>query len=265
MSAPIGFFDSGVGGLTVFAEVAKLLPHETLIYLGDTARLPYGDKSKETVIQYSLQNASFLLKKNIKLLIISCFTASSHALDVLQKEIPIPIFGMMQSGIEALLSLKNAKRIAVLGTKGTIESGVLQSLIQNNLSASTIFPTACPLFVPLIEEGLFNHPATQMIARHYLLPLKENQIDTALLACTHYPLIRKTIQEVLGPHVTLIEPANHCAMMVREYLTKNNLLNPQTSPGSHQFYTTDKSSKFYHLSSLFFGSKLGEIIETKVS
>ena len=261
---PIGLFDSGVGGLTIFREIAKMLPNEHLIYLGDTARLPYGDKSKETVVRYSLQNAQFLIRKKIKLLVVACFTASSHALEILKEQMPIPVFGMMQSGLEEIASLKGSERIAILGTAGTIQSGILQSLIQTRFSNATIFPVACPLFVPLIEEGLLDHPATQLIARHYLLPLKKEKINTALLACTHYPLVRPAIQEVLGPQVHLIEPAERCSIAVRDWLTSHRLLNPQAICGDHQFYTTDKPDKFRHLTTLFLGSDIQTIAKTEI-
>ena len=230
----IGIFDSGIGGLTVFREVEQLLPEENLIYFADAARLPYGNKSPETVVHYTLKSAQFLLNQGIKLLIIACHTASSQALKTLQETLPIPVLGMVKPSIDLLLSATKTKRVAVLGTKSTIHSGIYQNLIPSSI---TLFMIACPLFVPLVEEQFFDHKATLLIANHYLRPLHD--IDTALLACTHYPLIQKTIQQVLGPSVTIINPAVACAQLAKELLENHSLLNTKRTHNP-QFYTTDR-------------------------
>jgi glutamate racemase len=246
---PIGIFDSGVGGLTIMRQVVDVLPHENIIYFADTARCPYGNKSPEIVTQYVLENASFLLSKKIKLLIIACFTAASHAFDILQKRLPIPVIGVVENSLKNVTS----KRIAILATTGTIQSGVIQSLILKKEPSTVLFPVACPLFTPLIEEGLIDHPATRLIVAHTLEALKNKGIDTALLACTHYPLIRPLIQDCLGPSVQLIEPSRNCAIEARDWLASKNLLNLQKKKPTHTFYTSGESEKFRHLTNLLLG------------
>ena len=260
---PIGLFDSGVGGLTVLREFVRHLPHENVVYFGDTARLPYGNKSPQTVLRYTLESVSFLLDQKIKLLIIACFTASSHALDILEQKLSIPVIGVIQSGFEELMASTRSNRIAILGTSSTIKSGVLQSLIMKKEPTAAVFPIACPLLAPLIEEGLIDHPATKMIVGHYLNFLKEKNIDSALLACTHYPLIRSMIQEFLGSAVRLIEPAQSCVLKVRERLAALDLLNLTQEKPLYEFYATDDPDKFHRLTNQFFGSEIKEVKEFK--
>lgn len=252
MDRPIGLFDSGFGGLTVMREVARMLPRENLIYLGDTARLPYGNKSPQAVLQFALENGSFLMKKNIKLLLIPCHTACSHALESLQNELPIPVIGVIQPGVELV---KPFHRIAVLGTTGTIEAGIYQSLIRKQNPQATIYAKACPLFVPLIEEGFYDHASAGLIAHSYLGPLK-GQVDAVLLACTHYPLIRSTLQKVLGPAVPLLEPASLCVALAREVLFKAGLLNMQKKKPIYKFFVTDDPTKFSRHGKIFFGADI---------
>ncbi len=248
MHQPIGFFDSGFGGLTVMREVARLMPRENLIYLGDTANLPYGNKSPQAVISLALANADFLIKKNIKLLIIPCHTACCHALQILQKELSIPVLGVIEPGLELV---KHIQRLAILGTTGTIESGLYQELIKKQNPNISLFPKACPLFVPFIEEGKPFHSSLETVAETYLDPIK-GKIDAALLACTHYPLIRSVLQKVLGPQVILLEPAESCALKAQKYLAQNNLLNPQTEIPNYQFYATTDPEKFQRIGQAFF-------------
>ncbi|PIS03276.1 MAG: glutamate racemase [Chlamydiae bacterium CG10_big_fil_rev_8_21_14_0_10_42_34] len=261
MHRPIGLFDSGFGGLTVMTELAKLLPYENLIYLGDTAHVPYGNKSPATVLQYAIDNASFLMSKNIKLLIIPCHTACSHALKTLQELLSIPVIGVIQPGL-ALVQPKN--RIAILATTSTIESGVYQSEILKHNPKAQIFPVSCPLFVPLIEEGFSNHPCAQLVANTYLQPLK-NKVDAALLACTHYPLLRPVIQAALGAEVDLIEPAELCAQQAKELLAKSQLLNPQKNRPTYEFYASDDPEKFRQYGKLFFGLEIEKVEKNKNS
>jgi glutamate racemase len=260
---PIGLFDSGVGGLTIMREVVRELPHENMIYLGDTARLPYGNKSPQAVLRYTLDGVSFLLERKIKLLIVACFTASSHALYALEQRLSIPVIGVIQSGIEELMARAGSKRVALLGTASTIKSGVLQTLILERSPSAAIFPIACPLLAPLIEEGLSDHPATKMILGHYLTPLLEETIDSALLACTHYPLIRTAIQEILGSSVQLIEPAKRTALEAKERLASHGLLNLNKREPTYEFYATDDPDKFHRLTNQFFGSEIKEVKEFK--
>ncbi|HEX2582960.1 MAG TPA: glutamate racemase [Chlamydiales bacterium] len=256
-TAPIGLFDSGVGGLTVMREFVNALPNENLIYLGDTARLPYGNKSPSAIVRFSLENAEFLLQKKIKLLIVSCHTACSHAFERLQKSLPIPVLGVRDPGLSDLVAATKTKRVAVLATASTISSGIFQSLLQ--AQDFQVFPVACPLFVPLVEEGLEGHAAAKLIAEHYLAPLRGTGIDAALLACTHYPLLTAVIQEVLGPTVRLIEPAQSLARTAFELLQQRNLLNPGTSPPTYRFFASDDPEKFRRLAKIFFPFQMDQV------
>ena len=247
---PIGLFDSGMGGLTVMQELVHVLPHEHLLYFGDTARLPYGNKSPGAIRQFAMDNAQFLMEQKIKLLIVSCHTACSHALATLQQALPIPVIGVTDPGIQSLIEATKTKEVAVLGTSATVTSGLFQSLLQSQ--QITVHAIACPLFVPLVEEGLPNHPATKLIVEHYLAPLKTTAIDTVLLACTHYPLLKVAIQEFLGPDVKLIEPAHATALAARELLKSQKLLNGSTLPPIYQFYASDDPEKFRRHATLFF-------------
>ncbi len=260
MDAPIGLFDSGFGGLTVMREIVRLLPNENLIYLGDTANLPYGNKSPETIIHCARKNAAFLLKQGIKWLVIPCHTACCHALEILKKELPIPVLGVT----EATLRLAGQfSRLAILGTTSTIESGFYQrNLLKQNPSLS-IFAKACPLFVPLIEEGFHEHESTLLIAKTVLEDLK-GKVDAALLACTHYPLMRQVLQKVLGPEISLIEPAELHALLLRDLLEKNQLLNLGKKRPQYQFFSTDDPAKFQKFGKLFFGSDIG-VVEKNVN
>jgi glutamate racemase len=264
-SRPIGLFDSGFGGLTVMREVVKILPRENLIYLGDTARLPYGNKSPQTVLGYALENAEFLIQKGCKLIMIPCHTACSHALETLQKQLPVPVIGVIESGFELLMEASPTRRVAVLGTSSTIGSGIYQSLILNRDPNTQIYAIACPLFVPLIEDGFYDHPAAELIAREYLSPISSGQVDAILLACTHYPLIRRTIQKVVGPKISLIEPAKPCALQAYETLSRMNQLNLQTEPPSYEFYASDDPAKFHRLGKIFFGKNLGTVNKLDIS
>ncbi len=217
---PIGLFDSGFGGLTVMREVVRLLPNENLVYLGDTAHLPYGNKSPQTVLRYALENASFLLQKKIKLLMIPCHTACSHALETLQQKLSIPVIGVINPGLELLAQETRTLKVAILGTSSTIRSGLYQSLVRQWNPKIEVYAVSCPLFVPLIEEGFFEHPSASLIAESYLGHLR-GKVDAALLACTHYPLMKDVLQKCLGAEVKLIEPAENCALQARKTLAKN--------------------------------------------
>ncbi|MBF8263585.1 MAG: Glutamate racemase [Parachlamydiales bacterium] len=256
MNRPIGIFDSGVGGLTVFREVVNHLPHEDLIYFGDTARLPYGSKSPEAIIRYSLECATFLLEQNIKLLIVACHTASAHALEILQEKLPIPVIGVIQPGFELLMQSTRSQRIAILGTESTIASGVYQNLIRQHYPMASIFAVPCPLFVPLAEERFFDHAAADLIAAHYLDPLKEANIDAALLACTHYPLLKRSIHKALGPSVKILESAFTCAEQAQAVLCLNHTLNPQEIKPAYRFYATDHPIRFSTLAKTFLGYEI---------
>ncbi len=248
--SPIGLFDSGVGGLTVFREIASLLPNEDLIYLGDTARLPYGNKSSTTILHYAKECASFLLKRGIKLLVIACHTASCHALEALQKSLPIPVIGMILPGIE-LIQTSNAQNIALLATHSTISSDIYQKALLKQNPSIHVHAVACPLFVPLVEEGLYHHKIAKQTATHYLNHLRPKSIEAVLLACTHYPLLHAAIQESLGPSVQILNPTRRCAENVRHLLTNAGLLKQSSKKASYKFLTTDYLDQFAALANIF--------------
>lgn len=255
-SQPIGIFDSGVGGLTVFREVSRILPEEDLIYLGDTARLPYGSKSSEAILRFSLECANFLLLQNIKLLLVACHTASAHALEILQKRLPIPVIGVIQPGYELLMASTRSQRVAILATQSTISSHVYQNLIRQHYPMAQVFPVACPLFVPLAEESLYDHEAAHLIARHYLQPLNSANVDAVLLACTHYPLLKSAIQKALDPSVTILESATSCAQLARSLLAEKGKLREQKKTPLYRFFVTDHPERFSTLAKTFLGREI---------
>ena len=214
-NAPIGIFDSGVGGLTVAREVMRQLPDERIVYFGDTARLPYGTKSQDTVIRFSEQIMRFLRSKGVKAIVIACNTASSYALDALRRSEDIPIIGVINAGARAAVSATKNGRIGVIGTDGTINSKANSSVLKSMNPAVEVFGKACPLFVPLVEEGLLHDTVTDEIASRYLSVLKEKYIDPLVMGCTHYPLIRSTIARTMGDEVTLVNPAYETAVQLR--------------------------------------------------
>lgn len=258
MSAPIGLFDSGFGGLTVMRELIRILPFEDMIYLGDTANLPYGNKSPEVILHLARQNAAFLIAQGVKLLVIPCHTACCHALEILKREFPIPIIGVIEPGLRLI---QDFERVAILATNSTIESGLYQKKIREQNPKTVVFAKPCPLFVPLIEEGFHEHPFAREIAKHYLEEL-QGKIDAALLACTHYPLMRAILEKEIGPKVKLIEPASECALFVKGVLAKTNQLNSQTNKPMYRFFCSDDPKKFQNLGFAFFGSSI-ENIEKK--
>lgn len=238
---PIGIFDSGIGGLTVVREIVKILPHEKIIYIGDTARVPWGTRGKRPIINFSLQLANFLLKKNVKLIVVACHTASSVALLTLKSKIKIPVLGVILPAVREGAKKSKNQRIGIIGTVATIKSGVWEKTLKQINPKIKVFSVSCPLFVPLVEEGLTNHQATRILAKEYLQPLVRKKIDTLILACTHYPLLKKTIKEVVG-NIFLINPGKEIAFWLKEFL-KDAKLTGNTPNPEHQFYFTDIS---YH-------------------
>lgn len=247
--APIGVFDSGVGGLTVAREIIRQIPNEKIIYFGDTARVPYGSKSKETVTRYSEQIVRFLRTFQVKTIVVACNTASACALDALEKDIDIPIIDVVKPGARAAWEATRNGRIGVIGTEATIGSQIYAKYIQNLNSSITIYGKACPLFVPLVEEGLLEDPVTDEIARRYLTELIDIDIDTLILGCTHYPLIRSTLGRIMGEGVQLVNPAYETARELKEMLTQLDLLDEEPlglGSNRYQFYVSDKADKFVH-------------------
>lgn len=246
-SAPIGIFDSGVGGLTVAREIMRQIPNERLVYFGDTARVPYGNKSKETVTKYSRQIIRFLKTQNVKAIVVACNTASAYALDEIEKELDIPIIGVVKPGAKVAAETTRNKKVGVIATAGTIQSRIYTEYIQGIQSDIQVIGKACPLFVPLVEEGLLEDPVTDEIATRYLNELKDIDIDTLILGCTHYPLIRSTVGRIMGEGVTLVNPAYETARELRSLLERENLLNPSTQrlgTNQYQFFVSDGADKF---------------------
>jgi len=262
----IGIFDSGFGGLTVLHAMRQLLPHENIVYFGDTARLPYGSKSAETILRYSLEGASFLINQGIKLLVIACNTACcSSAIDELQKHFQIPIIGVIFPGVEEVVATSNSGKVAILGTRFTISSGVYQHLIKARIPHAEITAISCPLFVPLVEEGYIEHPLAEVIVQEYLRPLKRKEIDTILLGCTHYPLLQSIIQKEIGPEVQLVDPAKSCATKIKEILFANHLQNMQKEIPNYEFYVSDDPEKFRLLGKTFLNHPIEHVQVTPPS
>lgn len=245
-NAPIGVFDSGVGGLTVFREIMRNLPKERIIYFGDTARLPYGSKSQETIIHYSRQIVHFLQEQGVKAIVIACNTASALALDVLEKEIDIPIIGVVKPGARVAARETTGKKVGVIATEATIRSHMYRELIQKIDGEIQVIGQPCPLFVPLVEEGWRKDVVTEIVARRYLEPLQKEKIDTLILGCTHYPLLRKLIGEIMGDRVRLVNPAYETSLALKQLLKEKNLLNTQEEqiPHPYSFYVSDAADKF---------------------
>lgn len=258
-TAPIGIFDSGIGGLTVVKKILSMLPNEKIIYFGDTARVPYGSKSNSTVIEYANQDAKFLYKKNVKLIIVACNTASSVALDNLRKEFDIPIIGMIEPGAKYALSKTKNGKIGVIGTHSTINNQAYSKKLKLLNSDVEVFEKACPLFVPLAEEGWTDHKATELIAEEYLEELIKKKIDTLVLGCTHYPVLTEVIQKVMGAEVTLIDSGTAAALEVEDYLNGIGLRNDSNQIGKHQYYVSDLPAKFKIIAERFLGTTLEHI------
>ena len=245
--SPIGIFDSGVGGLTVARELMKQLPNERLIYFGDTARVPYGSKSKETVTKFSKQIVRFLLEQKVKAIVVACNTASAVALNEIEEEIQIPIIGVVRPGARAAAETTKNLKVGVIATEATIHSEIYNQFIKKIDDKVEIIGKACPLFVPLAEEGLIEDPVTDEIARRYLEELKDTGIDTLILGCTHYPLLRSTIQKTMGEEVRLVNPAYETARECKGMLEMCMLLNdkqPELGQKQYQFFVSDEADKF---------------------
>ncbi|HEY0811608.1 MAG TPA: glutamate racemase [Longimicrobiales bacterium] len=256
---PIGVFDSGIGGLTVAKELFHVLPNESVIYFGDTARVPYGPKSPATVLHYSREAAAFLMSQDIKMLVVACNTATAHAAEALADELSVPVIGVVEPGARAAAARTKTGRIGVIGTAGTIASGAYDLAVRKLVEDARVYAQPCPLFVPLIEEGWQDQEATKLIAQRYLAPLHEVDVDVLILGCTHYPLLAPVIQKILGPSVTLVDSAHETALEVREVLTANNALRTEQSPPLHEFYASDSPMRFREVGRRFLGEKVVEV------
>ncbi|MFA5144569.1 MAG: glutamate racemase [Candidatus Omnitrophota bacterium] len=259
---PIGVFDSGVGGLTVVKELIHQLPYENIVYFGDTARVPYGIKSKETVIRFSIENILFLLKQDVKLICVACNTVSSFALPVIKSHFRIPIIGVLGPGVREAVYATQNKRIGVIGTKGTIKSLAYEKEIKQLDPGIKVTAVACPLFVPFVEEGWLKGNVVMDVAREYLKPLKRAGVDTVILGCTHYPLLKPVIKEVMGENVILIDSAKQVAMEVKKILSAENILNSRRK-AKQEFYVSDNPEWFSDLAQRFLGRTVKGVKKVK--
>ncbi len=244
---PIGVFDSGVGGLTVAREIMRQSPNEKIVYFGDTARVPYGSKSRDTITRYSRQIVRFLQTMEVKAIVVACNTASAYALDDLEKEIDVPLIGVVRPGAKVAAEATKNGRIGVIGTEGTIGSGIYATYIRQIRPDAEVIQKACPLFVPLVEEGLWKDPVTDEIAMRYLTELIDIGIDTLILGCTHYPLIRETVAGIMGDHVRLVNPAYETARELKEMLEERGLSNPvfpSLGANPYRFFVSDGAERF---------------------
>lgn len=256
---PIGVFDSGIGGLTVLRELAARLPGEDLVYLGDTARVPYGIRSPSTVIRYSFQNAGFLIRQGIKALVVACNTASAVSIEKLRERFSIPVLGVIEPGAKAAVRHTASGRVGVIGTEATIRSGAYQKVLTVMMEDVEISARACPLFVPLVEEGWVSGKVTRDVVREYLRPLKKSRVDTLVLGCTHYPLLREAIGEYMGEHTTLIDSAVETANEAKAMLRERGLARIGRRRGEMSFFVTDSPDRFSMVGERFLGNPIDRI------
>ena len=257
-AAPIGVFDSGLGGLTVAHAIMRQLPSESLIYFGDTARVPYGPKSPDTVLRYSREISAFLIEQGVKAIVVACNTATAHALPALRAELDVPVIGVVEPGARAAVRATRTGHIGVIGTAGTIRSQAYVRAIHAEAPDARVTALACPLFVPLVEEGWTNHEAAHLIAEEYLAPFVKDRIDTLVLGCTHYPLLKPLIGEIIGRSVRLIDSAEETAADTRHMLATNHL-GAADGEGEYRFIASDDPQQFLTLGRRFLGSAIERV------
>jgi glutamate racemase len=261
---PIGVFDSGLGGLSAVRELFRVLPGESVAYFGDTARVPYGSKSRETVTRFSLEIARFLLRQDIKCLLVACNTASSYALDTLKKRFEIPVVGVIDPAAGVAVTGRGApvaggapaQRIGVIGTQATVASGAYARALAQLAPGTTVISRACPLFVPLIEEGWLDHPVLRQVAEEYLGGLRDERLDSLILGCTHYPLVAALLQDIVGPQVRLIDSGAEAALATAGLLRRRGLLADGGAVPQHRFYLSDQRLDFERVARAFLGREL---------
>ena len=256
---PIGVFDSGIGGLTVIRALHRRLPHENLVYFGDTARVPYGPKSPVVVREYAAQDVDFLVGRSVKMVVVACNTVSAVALDVVQKRARVPVVGMILPGARAAAAATRSRRVGIIGTRATVESRAYEHALRQLDPSITAVASACPLFVPLAEEGWEEHRSTSLIAREYLFPLKQERIDTLVLGCTHYPVLRAAIDTALEGTVTLIDSGEAAALEVERMLEEHGLRNTSSARPNIRWYVSDIPARFAEVGARFFGAPLGRV------
>ncbi len=247
---PIGIFDSGVGGLTVLREVERFLPQEDIVYFGDTARVPYGNKSQSAIVKFSTENARFLLKKKVKAIVVACNTSSALALDHLENFFKVPIFGVIEAAVNKALKISKNRRIGVIGTRSTIASRAYELNLKKKDSQALVYTKSCPLFVPLVEEAVLSGKITDLVIHKYLAELKKKKIDTLILGCTHYPPLRKSIAYFMKG-VSIIDSAKEVAVYTRRILADNRLSAAKSKKGKINFFVSDESDNFKKLARLF--------------
>jgi len=257
--SPIGVFDSGLGGLTVVKALMKTLPHEDVVYFGDTARVPYGTKSKESIIRFSKENAAILLKHKVKLIVVACNSSSSYALKALRGSVKVPVIGVIEPGVKKALAVTRKKSVGVIATPATVKSDSYVKAVRSMSRGVKVSSQACPLFVPLVEEGWFGRKVTEDVAREYLKNLKAKGVDTLILGCTHYPLLKGTLRKVMGPKVNLVDSAQEVAREVKALLGELNLGNAQKRKARYRFLVSDTPAHFQKLAKRFLGYNIGKV------
>ncbi|MBU4376930.1 MAG: glutamate racemase [Candidatus Omnitrophica bacterium] len=261
---PIGIFDSGIGGLTVLKEIRNILPREDIVYFGDTARVPYGTKSKETVIKFSLQDADFLSNFDVKMIVVACNTASSLSLDMLKRRYDIPLVGVIEPGARKAASLTRKMKIGVIGTKATVKSGIYEREVKKFNPAINVLSTDCPLFVPLVEEGWLHGKITEAIAKTYLAPVKKFGADVLVLGCTHYPLLKSVIQKALGRGVKLVDSAKETAKEVKAIIEENGMAKRSNENPEYAFYVSDEPALFKKIGEKFLKRPIERIEKAEI-
>ena len=257
--SPVGVFDSGIGGLTVLQRIMEALPRENTVYLGDTARSPYGTKSAETVLRYSFENSDFLIQKGVKIVVVACNTSTAIALEALKESLSIPVVGVIEPGVKRALEKTSSKRIGVIGTEATIQSGAYTRALKALDPGVEVYSRSCPLFVPLVEEGWLDHPVVNMTVESYLGSLKQSGIDTLILGCTHYPLLKKAIRKFMGRGVELVDSAEETAKAVGAILRQRSLGRTR-GKGSASFFVTDVPDRFVKVGRRFLGEKVDSAV-----
>lgn len=258
-AAPLGVFDSGIGGLTVTRALFARLPRESVIYYGDTARVPYGPKSPDTVRRYSAEILAYLVHRGVKAVVVACNTSTAHALEFLRERASVPVVGVIEPGARAAVQAAPSGRIGVIGTAGTVASGAYERAIRALRPDAQVIAVACPLFVPLVEEGWFDHAAAELIAHEYLAPLQDAAIDVLVLGCTHYPLLKPLLARVMGSGVKLIDSAEEVANAVARELSTRGLEAPRGAAPMHRFVVSDDEPRFRKVGERFLGEKLGSV------
>lgn len=251
----IGLFDSGIGGLTVLQKIIEVLPRENTVYLGDTARAPYGTKSAETVLRYSFENSDFLVEKGVKLVVVACNTSTAIALDPLKESLSVPVVGVIDPGVSRALQVTKNKKVGIIGTEATIQSGAYTKALKAQERIIEVYSRACPLFVPLVEEGWTDNAVAEMTVKAYLGSLKQSGIDTLILGCTHYPLLKKAIRKFMGSGVKLVDSAEEITKEVGSVLKRKSLARTK-GKGIHSFFVTDAPDRFVKVGRRFLGEKV---------